>query len=562
MKKLLLLGLLLLATPAARADLTVTLDLKNGDKVSDVTTIVAHVDSDADIDKVEFQVDNAPVVTATSVPYQFVWDTLQTTEGAHTLTVTAYDSSQRTKKVSVSLIVDNGLSVGAGALAKQAHDALTAKDYDTARKYARRALKADPGDLAANRVLAGIAEANGDLDSAISTLESAKDLDKSPDAMRELIALRMRRALRIENSPHFVADFQKALDLWRRASDLQIEAAKARNKPGADGKVTPQGHVEIGDALMNDGRFAEAVAEYSLAIAGDDNPPVERVNRLALAQIMNGQPEDAIRLLQPLEVLKKTDAVSRALNALALLRQQHFEEARAQILPDDLVAHVPASLIVAAYADSVLGKRVVPIANTGKTEDTDRKRREAFSLAKDVVGRMPDMAEAQYALCLATNDGAESETALGQTLSLAPYQSGPILDYAAILAMRGQAIHQEEALQLVDIVLKSDPENLLAKIEQACLYMQGGRVSDAEPLLSKLMIRHGNAPDVVMVQAVYWYIRDNGSLITQNMTAAARLSPEFFAWVEPKKPAEFLYMLTRGLHYREGFFLTPQTLKD
>lgn len=562
MKPLLLLALLLFSSISARADLTVTLNVKSGDKVSDVATIVAHVDSDADIDKVEFQVDTAPVVTVISVPYQFPWDTIQTTEGAHTLTATAYDSKQRTKKVSVALIVDNGLGVGAETLAKQAQDALAAKDYDTARKYARRALKADPGNLAATRVLSGIAVANDDLDSAISTLENAKDLDKSSDAMMELVSLRMRRALRVENATHFVADFQKALDLWHRAADLQVEAARARNTSGADGKGTPQGHVEIGDALMNGGRFAEAADEYGKAIAGDANPPIERVNRLALAQIMNGQPADALRLLQPQEVLKKTDAASRALHALALLRQQHFEEARAQILPDDLAAHVPASLIVAAYADSVLGKRMTVIANAEQSEDTDRKRREALSLAKDVVGRMPDLAEAQYALCLATNNGAESETALGRALSLAPYQNGPILDYAAILAMRGRAVYQEEAQQLVDIVLKADPDNLLAKLAEVSLDLQGGRVSDAEPLLKDLLRRHSTAPDVVMAQAVYWYVRDNGGMITQNMSAAAQLSPQYFTWVEPKKPAEFLYALTRGLHYREGFFLTPQSLKD
>ena len=559
MKTLLLLALLLFGSIAARADLTVTLNVKNGDKVSDVSTIVAHVDSDADIDKVDFQVDTTPVVTVTSVPYQFAWDTIQTTEGAHTLTATAYDSKQRAKKVAVSLIVDNGLGVGAEALAKQAQDALAAKDYDTARKYARRALKADPGNLSATRVLADIANANDDLDGAISTLENAKNLDKSSDAMMELVSLRMRRALRIENATHFVADFQKALDLWHRAADLQVEAARARNMPGADGKGTPQGHVEIGDTLMNGGRFAEAVEEYSKAIAGDAHPPIERVNRLALAQIMNGQPADALRLLQPFEILKKTDAASRALHALALLRQQHFAEARAQILPDDLTAHVPASLTVAAYADSVLSKRMTVIANAEASADTDRERQEALTLAKDVVSRMPDLAEAQYALCLATNNGAESETALGRTLSLAPYQNGPILDYAAILAMRGR---QEQAQQMVDIVLKADPENLLAKLAEASLDLQGGRVSDAEPLLKDLLQRHSTAPDVVMAQAVYWYVRDNGGMITQNMAAAAQLSPQYFTWVEPKKPAEFLYTLTRGLHYREGFFLTPQALKD
>src|SRR5579872_2985010 len=91
------LGLLLLTGSAASADLTLNLDVKNGDKVGDVVALVAHVDSDADIDKVEFRLDDHPPITVTSVPYKFPWDTIKDTEGPHTLVVTAYDSKQRTQ---------------------------------------------------------------------------------------------------------------------------------------------------------------------------------------------------------------------------------------------------------------------------------------------------------------------------------------------------------------------------------------------------------------------------------------------------------------------------------
>ncbi|HLV80446.1 MAG TPA: hypothetical protein VKT32_09190, partial [Chthonomonadaceae bacterium] len=232
------------------------------------------------------------------------------------------------------------------------------------------------------------------------------------------------------------------------------------------------------------------------------------------------------------------------------------------ILPDDLAAHAPASLIVAAYVDSVLGRRTTVIADTAASEDTDRKRREALSLAKEALSRMPDRAEAQYALSMATYDTVEYETSLEQTLALAPYQNGPILDYAAFLAMRSGAVYQDEAMQLVSLVLKADPGNLLAKLAEVSLDLQGERLSEAEPLLTDLLRHNRTAPDVVMAQAVYWTVRDNGGLITSNMAAAAQLSPEYFTWVEPKKPLAFLSALTRGLHYREGFFLTPQTLKD
>src|SRR5579863_2314363 len=90
--------LLLMAASAARAEFKLSVDLKDGDKIHDISKIVAHADSSDGIDKVEFYVDDQLKSTAQGVPYTLTWDTIPDTEGKHTLAITAYDSNGQTKK--------------------------------------------------------------------------------------------------------------------------------------------------------------------------------------------------------------------------------------------------------------------------------------------------------------------------------------------------------------------------------------------------------------------------------------------------------------------------------
>ena len=149
-----------LLTPgsAARAEFKLTLDLKDGAKIHDIQKVVAHADSSDGIDKVEFFVDDQLRATVTGIPYTLTWDTIADKEGKHTLSVTAYDSNGQTKKLSVSLEVDNELGLGAVALAKKAREALAAGDTVSAVNYSCRSLKGGAaGNVAASRATAALA---------------------------------------------------------------------------------------------------------------------------------------------------------------------------------------------------------------------------------------------------------------------------------------------------------------------------------------------------------------------------------------------------------------------
>ena len=192
-------GLLTAAAPL-RADIKLKLDSKTGDSISDIVKIVAHADSTDNIDKVEFYVDDQLRFTAPSVPYVFTWDTIPDKEGMHTLAVTAFDGNGQTKKLSITLNIDNELALGGDALAKKAGDALKANDLPGALKYCRRTLKADPGNADGSRVLAGIYASENDWNRAVVALEKSKIVATDATTMLELATYKMRRALQPENT--------------------------------------------------------------------------------------------------------------------------------------------------------------------------------------------------------------------------------------------------------------------------------------------------------------------------------------------------------------------------
>jgi tetratricopeptide (TPR) repeat protein len=540
-----LLGLLALAGLAARADITLKLDVMDGDKISDVTKIVAHAASAEGIDKVEFRVDDQLRYTDTSTPYEYEWDTIVDMEGAHRLTITAYDSAGHTKRAAVSLTIDNELNLGGAALAQKAQEALAARDSAAALKYSRRALKADPDNIEAARVLAGRYAAQMDWDKAITTLEKAKRLEDSSAAMQDMAQYRIRRALLPENAATLLSEIEEVNRLRRKAGEMNVKEVRAR-VTGADGKVTAEGHVAIGDALMSMGRFSDAAAEYGPAALGAD-APASGISRLGLAQVLSGQSPDAIRLLRPVIRAKKDDAAVRAVYGLALLYQRQFADARAAV-QSDLADHVPAALVIAAYADSVL-------ANVDAS-----KRRDAVAAARDSVSLLPKAGEAQYALSMSTTNSVDAEHALLNTLALAPFQVGPYLDYAAHLAASRRQDRYDQALNMADLVLKMDPNNVAAKLTQAMVYLQTKRPEAATTLDMLKRKEPPTAADILLALAVYWNVQNIGGNTTYYMGQAAKNDPTFFTLSAVPTPIEYLLLVNRKLHYRGGFFLTPDTL--
>ena len=527
---------LLVAAPL-RADIKLTLTVKEGDSISDVAKIVARAESADNIDKVEFYVDDQLRFTAPSIPYAFSWDTLPDKEGMHTLGVTAFDSNGQTKKLSIMLKIDNELALGGDALAQKAAEALKANDLPTARLYCRRSLKAEPGNAEGSRVLAGIFATEGDWAKAVSTLEKSNNLATNSKTMLDLATYKMRHALQPENAPTFFTELESIYSLRRQAADMHTAEVSKQN---ADD--TTANHEAIGDALLSAGHFHDAELEYRKSTL-KDNAPASSVSRYALAKLFEGTPEEGLEILHIAEVNgTKPDAAIRAVRGLALLRAAKYEEARAAVA-GDVTANYPAALYVAVYADTSLGKYA-------------QARAEAAAAAK-ILPRAP---ETFYANSMTLQKVNEQEDALNTTLSLAPFQTGPYLDFAARVAVEKQPDRYEHAMKFIDFVLKREPGNPNARVQKALLLLQTNHLKEAGAVLDALAQGIRQSPDVLAALSVYWQMANKPGNSQRYTEAAHQLDKVRFDRPISPTPMELMFDLNRRFRYRIGFFLTPTAL--
>ena len=330
---------LLTAAAPLRADIKLTLDTKDGASISDIAKIVAHAESADNIDKVEFYVDDQLRFTAPSVPYAFTWDTIPDKEGMHTLAVTAFDSNGQTKKLSITLNIDNELALGGDALAKKADEALKANDLPTAMKYCRRALKAEPGNAEASRVLAGIYANEGDWDKAVTTLEKSNNAASNPTTMLRLATYKMRRALQPENAPIFFTELDSITSLRQQAADMHT-AEVVKQNPDDTPPVTRPSETLCWPP--------DTITRRCWSIASPPTKttlPPTSVNRYALANLYDGTPDEALEILHIAEVKARNRTRPPApCGVWRCCAPTKYEEARAAVAAD-AAANYPAALL-------------------------------------------------------------------------------------------------------------------------------------------------------------------------------------------------------------------------
>jgi chitodextrinase len=80
----------------------------SGATVSGSQAVSADASDNVAVAKVDFMVDGSLAASDTSSPYGFAWDTTKLTNGSHTLTANAYDSSNNVSSSSVVVNVSNG----------------------------------------------------------------------------------------------------------------------------------------------------------------------------------------------------------------------------------------------------------------------------------------------------------------------------------------------------------------------------------------------------------------------------------------------------------------------
>lgn len=534
---LLLFSLLMLfvgaTTSDAHAAIKISFNILDGSKISNVASITAHVKSKTLIAQVEFFVDGQSRAVITGIPYRFKWDTISDTEGKHTLKVVATDVDGDTAQASISVIIDNDLSIGAPALAAKAVTALKSGDAKAARNFARCALKADPNNIDGAAALATIYAQAGNYQMAANTLSGVKELDSNSPAMLQLSGYQLRLALMPENADHAVDDVKSALALRRKAADNLVQQIEA--VPGTD-------PIKIGDALMSAGHPHKAISSYLPVVSGN-NAPVSAINRLALAYVQTTQYYKAENLLRTLQIQKLDNTETRTVFALLLVREQKPKRALI-LIANDIPKNIPSVLVVASYANTLLDNKT-----------------EADKEAVAAENIFPQAGDAVFAHSLAAPDPRVSSEEAIKTLSLAPFYPAPYVDYGARIALQSHTHRLVEALQFADIALSLDPGSLSAQIMRGLLLTQVGHSPDARQLLDQLYGSNEKYPDLLLAMSAYCVELKQSALASIYFSQAQKSAPSYFINLQtPPDALQALETLYRQLHYRPGFFLTISTL--
>ncbi|MDR2219450.1 MAG: tetratricopeptide repeat protein [Methylobacillus sp.] len=158
---------------------------------------------------------------------------------------------------------------------------LSTNERGRAVEGAEQALKNDKDDFDLWLCLGMAREAMGQLDAALSAMQSAEKFAKKPtDRMVALVA--QGTALRRAQKP------MEAVPLYQKGLDV----AQAEKDTGSEQAI----HNLLGSALLDGGDATAALEQFqlSLKLAANDNERAESYGRIASAQSKLGQHEDAI----------------------------------------------------------------------------------------------------------------------------------------------------------------------------------------------------------------------------------------------------------------------------
>jgi protein O-GlcNAc transferase len=147
--------------------------------------------------------------------------------------------------------------------------------------------------------------------------------------------------------------------------------------PIADAPVSASEHLRHGNALLANGRSAEAVEQYRLAVSSDERSADAHVN-LGFALLELGRPEEAAPVLERAIALAPASQDAHYLLGKALLAQRAFEPAIARLRQS--IALKPALLVAALD----LGKALHDLGRSDQAESVLRAALQANDASADL----------------------------------------------------------------------------------------------------------------------------------------------------------------------------------
>lgn len=457
-------------------------------KLNDIVRIKADADSKAGIEKITFEVDDQFRFEAKQPPYVFNWDTLDENDGAHTLSITAYNINGQTGVRRIKVLVENNLKAGIPYFVKTGLAAFYRNDLLALDKAARKGFKISRIDFDSVRLMALNRGAHNDPGAGFGLLDDQQiGVPKDdPFTLRVRGYLMFFQGMNEGDNVRMCDNIEKGLDTVKRQMRGELENL---GKTYPENSTDVGGQITRGDILFNQHNYEGALDAYEKA-ARLTQERVDRrraQHRVCMALLRLNRVAEAEKLVTRINSSADATDTTRGLLAAVLFQKRKYAEARE-------VARQPANdknlvaLSVASLSDLAVGARL-----------------SGTKLAREANGIM-DTAETQYLLAAALGDNGDYEGAKRAFRS--GFVRAPSFGHLMTLFAWETMAHENSperyahCLNLVNLVLANEPDNASALAARATAMIQLGRFQTAQPVVAQLAGQDPLAPDTILLKAI------------------------------------------------------------
>ncbi|MFN7018678.1 MAG: Ig-like domain-containing protein [Fimbriimonadales bacterium] len=343
-----LLGACAFAQPKQTA--TISVNLEDGAKIKGTVKLIARVQSESLVERVEFSVDGVLREVDESTPYEYEWDTITDSEGERTVKITAFLEGNKSVSKEIKVIIDNGVALGAAHHYQQAREAFAEGKFEDALYYTRVALKADSMHREA-RVL------------QIQTLLRLGRAAEADDAVEDLARLYPdsieTQELRVAASLRRAKNARNERELLRSALDAQHKINQMRLRMLGDSR-TPEAVVNRTLLMIAEGEAAATINDLIQLVDREPNN-ARYLNLLAYAYLNAGRLRDVLVITNTAMRRGAADDYTYAIRGLAAALLNDTREQERAFEAAEKIERESKSLLVARANLAMLGRRVVAV---------------------------------------------------------------------------------------------------------------------------------------------------------------------------------------------------------
>lgn len=325
---------------------TISLNLENGATVKGTVKLVARVQSELLVERVEFVVDGVLREVDDSTPYEYEWDTVADSEGERTLEITAFLEGNKSVSRELKVIIDNGVAQGAAHHYRQAREAFAEGKFEDALYHTRVALKADSAHREA-RVLQ--IQTLLRLGRATEADEAVEDLARLyPDSIetQELrVAASLRRAKNARNERELL---RNAIDARHTINQMRLKMLGDSNAPDA---VIDRTLLTLAEGA------AGAIIDALLSLTEREPSNTRYLNMLAYAYLNGGRLRDVIVITNTAIRRGAADDYTYAIRGLAAALLNDTREQERAFTEAEKLGKQSKALLVAQANLAMLSRR-------------------------------------------------------------------------------------------------------------------------------------------------------------------------------------------------------------